>query len=147
MSHELLVELLFEDFSESELQELLSISEPKKFLSGDFLFKEGDNSDSIYIIFSGRVEISTQKKDHDKISFPTVVNGTVLGEIAFFDGKPRTASVRAIDNLQAIIISKSSFDELEKNHTKLAIKLLKDILRVTAERLRWADKKLIDLSI
>ncbi len=147
MSHELLVELLFEDFSESELQELLSISEPKKFLSGDFLFKEGDNSDSIYIIFSGRVEISTQKKDHDKISFPTVVNGTVLGEIAFFDGKPRTASVRAIDNLQVIIITKSSFDELEKNHTKLAIKLLKDILRVTAERLRWADNRLIDLSI
>ena len=96
MKDELFVELLFEDFSADELQELFSVAISQKFSSGDFLFREGDESDSIYIIFTGRVEISSKRHDSDKISFPTVVNGTVLGEIAFFDHKPRTASVLSL---------------------------------------------------
>lgn len=145
MQDETFIELLFEDFSEYELKELLSLARSERFNSGDFLFREGDDSESIYIIFSGRVEISSRTDNLDKISFPTVINGTVLGEIAFFDGKPRTASVRAIDNIEAIVIDKECFTEIERFHPKLAIKLLKEIIRITAERLRWTDQMLKEL--
>jgi CRP-like cAMP-binding protein len=146
MSYELFVKLLFEDFSENELKEVLSISKPCKFNSGDFIFKEGEDSNSLYIIFTGQVEISSKQDNEDKISFPFVMNGTVLGEIAFFDGKPRTASARAFDEIDAMQITREAFSKLEIKNPPLAIKILKEIGRITAERLRWADEQVKELS-
>lgn len=145
MAYDLFIELLFEDFSEEELKDLLHIAKKTRYMSGDYLFKEGDRSDSIYIIFTGRIEISSEIDNHEKINFPTVLNGTVLGEIAFFDGKPRTASVRAIDNIEAMVITHKAFEVFEIDNPKLAIKFLKEIGKITAERLRWADQKVKDL--
>ena len=146
MAYDLFINLLFEDFSEQELKDLLSISKKYKYMSGDYLFREGDISDSMYIIFTGRVEISTKAEGNDKINFPTVVNGTVLGEMAFFDGKPRSASVRAIDNIEAMVITHDALEKFENDNPKLAIKFLKEIAKITAERLRWADLKVKGLS-
>ena len=146
MAYDLFIELLFEDFSEEELSDLLHIAKKTQYMSGDYLFKEGDESDSIYIIFTGRIEISSEMDNHERINFPTVLNGTVLGEIAFFDGKPRSASARAIDNINAMVITHNIFKEFENENPKLAIKFLKEIGKITAERLRWADQKVKDLT-
>jgi CRP/FNR family cyclic AMP-dependent transcriptional regulator len=146
MSYELYVKLLFEDFSQAELKEIIKISQPCNINAGDYLFKEGEESNSLYIIFTGKVEITSKSDNEEKISFPVLVNGTVLGEIAFFDGKPRTASVRAFDDIYAMKITKEAFDKLEINNPKLVIKLLKEMGRITAERLRWADEQVKELS-
>ncbi|MFN8579230.1 MAG: cyclic nucleotide-binding domain-containing protein [Candidatus Sericytochromatia bacterium] len=145
MAYDLFIELLFEDFSEDELKELLLYSQKIRFSSGDYIFKEGDISDSIYIIFTGRIEVTTKTENKDKINLPIVLNGTVLGEIAFFDGKPRTASARAIDNIEAMMFTHNSFEKMEDESPKIAIKFLKEIAKITAERLRWADEKVKEL--
>jgi CRP-like cAMP-binding protein len=146
MSYDLYVKVLFENFSEDELRKLLSISKQCKFQSGDYLFREGDESYSMYIIFTGNVEISSSGFK-DKITFQDFSkNGTVLGEVAFFDGKPRTASVRAIDNIVAMQITKDEFSKIEKEDPGLAIKFLKEIGKITAERLRSADLQVKELS-
>ena len=145
MAYDLFIELLFEDFSEEELSELLLYSKKIKFSSGDYLFKEGDVSDCIYIIFTGRIELTTKTEHNDKIQLPTVLNGTVLGEIAFFDGKPRTASARAIDNIEAMMFTHDSFEDMENKSPKIAIKFLKEIAKITSERLRWADERVKEL--
>jgi CRP-like cAMP-binding protein len=145
MAYDLFIELLFEDFSEDELKELLFYSDKIKLSSGDYIFKEGDISDSIYIIFTGRIELTTKTENNNKIQLPLVLNGTVLGEIAFFDGKPRTASARAIDNIEAMMFTHNSFERMENEKPKLAIKFLKEIAKITAERLRWADERVKEL--
>lgn len=145
MAYDLFIELLFEDFSEDDLKELLLYSKKIKFSSGDYIFKEGDVSDSLYIIFTGRIELTTKTENKDKINLPVVLNGTVLGEIAFFDGKPRTASARAIDNIESMMFTHDSFEKMENENPKIAIKFLKEIAKITAERLRWADEKVKEL--
>lgn len=145
MPYDLFIKLLFEDLSENELKELLSYSHKIKFSSGDYIFKEGDESDSLYIIFTGKIELTTKTHYNDKIDLPIVLNGTVLGEVAFFDGKPRTASARAIDNIEAMKFTHSDFEKMENQSPKLAIKFLKEIAKISAERLRWADEIVKDL--
>jgi CRP/FNR family cyclic AMP-dependent transcriptional regulator len=145
MDETLYAKPLFEDFSEQEMAELLKFSKALKFQPGEYLFKQDDISQSIYIIFSGTVELSAINNNDEEISFPVIGNGTVLGEIAFFDGKPRTASAKAIENLESIIISQEDFSRLENNNPSLAIKILKEFGRITAERLRWADEVLVEL--
>jgi CRP-like cAMP-binding protein len=145
MTEQLYAKPLFEDFSEEEMQELLGFSRAIKFEAGDYLFRQDDISQSIYIIFSGNVELSAINVNEEEISFPVVGNGTVLGEIAFFDGKPRTASAKALDTLETIIFTHEDFTRLEEENPKLAIRILREFGRITAERLRWADEILIEI--
>ena len=145
MDEEINVKPLFEDFSEQEMHELLSFSRAATFGPGDYLFRQGDITQSIYIIFSGDVELSAVNNSDEEVFFPVMSNGTVLGEIAFFDGKPRTASARAVESLETIIISQEGFSRLENEKPGLAIKILREFGRITAERLRWADEILIDI--
>jgi CRP/FNR family cyclic AMP-dependent transcriptional regulator len=145
MSQEIFSKPLFEDFSEEEMQELLNFSKAARYEPGEFLFNQGDSGNSIYIIFSGEVEISLINNNNEEVSFPVIGNGTVLGEIAFFDGKERTASAKAINALEVIIIHQDEFDNLEEKNPRLAIKVLRELGRITAERLRWADELLAEL--
>ena len=147
MSYELYVKVLFDNFSESDLKKLLSISKQCKFKTGDYLFKEREESNSMYIVFTGNLEIFSSSGFSQKVTFKDFhSNGTVLGEVAFFDGKPRTASVRAIDNINAMQITRDEFSKIEEEDPNLAIKFLKEISKITAERLRWADEQVKELS-
>jgi CRP/FNR family cyclic AMP-dependent transcriptional regulator len=136
---------LFEDFSDNEIKEVLNYTQAYKFNKGDFLFKEGENTKSLYIIFSGNVEISALNSKGERVSFPFSGNGTVLGEIAFLDGRDRTASAQALDVLEAIEITPSNFQRMEIEKPQLAIKFLKELGRIVAERLRWADEVLVEV--
>ncbi len=75
------------------------------FEAGEMLFREGDDGDSVYIILDGQCEIFTTvggKENHLR----ELQRGDVLGEIAVFTNKPRTASVRALSPVTAIKVTR-----------------------------------------
>lgn len=145
MPEEVFGKSLFEDFSEEEIKDLLSFSNAYKFEKDQIIFKLGDKDDSVYIIRDGEIELSAINSKNEEVAFSIVGNGTVLGEIAFFDGRERSTSAKALTALESIVITKEKFSELEKIKPELAIKTLKEFGRITAERLRLADEILVDV--
>jgi len=137
---------LFEDFSDEEIQDILNYSAKKSYLAGEYLFHQGDLGLDIYIIFSGTVELIATTQEKKEIIIATLGDGTVLGEIAFFDKKARTVSARSITPLDVIILEYESFEKIEKTNPGLAIKILKEFGRIVAERLREADEIIIETS-
>ena len=75
----------------------------KKLNKGDILFKEGDASDAIYVIKSGRVAI-TKAKGAGEIILAEKKTGEMLGEMAFFDNKPRSAGAKALQETEIIAL-------------------------------------------
>ncbi|MCB0392904.1 MAG: cyclic nucleotide-binding domain-containing protein, partial [Bdellovibrionales bacterium] len=70
----------------------------KNLKKGDILFREGDPSDAMYVIKTGRIAIKKAKGSSD-IVLAELAPGEMLGEMAFFDNKPRSASaVAAVDS-------------------------------------------------
>lgn len=65
-------------------------------LGGEVIFREGDTSNSVYLIISGKVEIS-REKDYKKIVLAVQGKNTIFGEMALIDGKPRSATVTALE--------------------------------------------------
>ncbi|MCB9073567.1 MAG: Crp/Fnr family transcriptional regulator [Bdellovibrionaceae bacterium] len=64
---------------------------------GQYLFREGDLSTSMYIIKNGRLAITKKNfNSEDEVILSEKVNGELLGEMAFFDNKPRSASAKAM---------------------------------------------------
>src|SRR5689334_16837395 len=75
----------------------------KKLGKGEILFREGDASDAMYVIKSGRIAI-TKAKGSGEIVLAEKVNGEMLGEMAFFDNKPRSAGAKAVAEAEVIAL-------------------------------------------
>ncbi len=73
----------------------------KKLAKGEILFREGDASDAMYVIKSGRIAI-TKAKGSGEIVLAEKVTGEMLGEMAFFDNKPRSAGAKALGDSEVI---------------------------------------------
>ena len=75
----------------------------KELKKGEILFREGDPSDAMYVIKKGRIAI-TKAKGNSEIVLAELVPGEMLGEMAFFDDKPRSAGAKAAVDCEVIAL-------------------------------------------
>ncbi len=110
-----------------------------KFLKRDqILFKEGEPADCIYIVRRGEIQIFLTKDSHE-VNLATVGEGSIVGEMAFFDKKPRSASVKAAKDAEVTVITKDDFSKLMRQIPKWFVTLMSSLsarLRQTNERLQ-----------
>lgn len=105
---------------------------------GQILFKAGDTSDGMYLIRTGELKVYLDQGDKE-VALATVNDGGMIGEMALFDKKPRSASVKAVTNCEVTLISNEDFAKLMKQIPKWFVSLMGTLsgrLRVTNERLQ-----------
>jgi CRP/FNR family transcriptional regulator, cyclic AMP receptor protein len=116
------------EFNVTEVAQLYGATEVVRLRAGDFLFKEGDNGDALYIVRSGSVRIISGDTVYE-----TVTAGGVVGEMALVDkGMSRSASVIAATTAELIRIDVPKFLALVARAPDFAL----TIMRVAARRLR-----------
>jgi CRP-like cAMP-binding protein len=71
----------------------------------------------------------------------TIQEGSVFGEIAFFDDAPRSATIRARKRGSAVRISRENFENLAAWEPKIARRMLDELGQVLAMRLRWTTEQ------
>lgn len=87
-------------------------SKALKIEKGAYLFKEGDNSTSMYLIKSGRMAVTRRSFTGDEeVILSEKVVGELVGEMAFFDNKPRSANVKALTLSEVIELPFSALQE------------------------------------
>lgn len=96
------------------LVELSKKSEMKSFKKGDFLFKEGDIGDSLYVIRKGSLKVSKKNSDGEDIAVTYIPVGNYVGEMSLLEAEdtPRNASVSAAVACETIKISKADFQQV-----------------------------------
>lgn len=104
-------------------------AERLRFDAGDLLVRRGDHDRSFYIVLSGRLEALTS-------SPAPIESGSVFGEMAFLDGRPRSADVRAVAPGEALRLTYESFETLAARHAELGRAILLDLGKIVAARLR-----------
>ena len=105
--------------------------------AGQTLFKQGDRSDGMYLVRQGELLVFLQKNDRE-LSLARINEGGMIGEMALFDQKPRSASVRALVQTELTLISSDDFQKLLKQIPKWFTALMSTLsmrLRSTNERL------------
>jgi len=109
---------------------------------GELLFAEGESSKSMYFVKSGILRIY-KKKGNANIEVATVNAGQVLGELAFLDGLPRSATAEALTHCQLVEISGKTFTEVVKatpDWLKLLLKTIVSRLRSASTRIRQLEE-------
>lgn len=116
------------------------MSGPKNLKKGDILFREGDPSEAMYVIKSGRIAI-TKAKGQSEIILAELGAGDMLGEMAFFDNKPRSAGAKALIDTVVIELPFKALNAQFKTFPEW----LKAIVRTVNTHLRNANQKIKNL--
>jgi CRP/FNR family transcriptional regulator, cyclic AMP receptor protein len=112
----------------------------RRLKRGELLFAEGENSRAMYFVKSGMLRLFKKKGDA-QIELDTIHSGQVVGELAFLDGNPRSASGEALTDTEVIEISGAAFSEVL---TKIP-DWLKILLKTIVARLRTASTRIRQL--
>jgi len=128
---------LFAGLDDANLERLAATTEPMKIPAGELLIREGDPGDSMYVVTAGELEV-TKKAGTSELPLARVGPGAIQGEMAALEGRPRTASVRAVTDAEVIRIPREGLLALLDSGPDAAIALLRTVL----ERLRSTESML-----
>jgi CRP/FNR family transcriptional regulator len=128
-------------FSTLEPEDLLRIAQlavPRGFEAGEVVFREGDASDTCYVVYSGRARAVHQHADGRTITLATFGPGEIFGELALFEDELRSATVEALEAIEVVAVLGPDMRRLMGEHPQIALRLVVALgrrLRETNERL------------
>ncbi len=114
----------------------------RQLKKGEFLFQEGDSSRAMYVLQSGMIRIFKNKGKDGAIEIDTIRSGQILGELAFLDGNPRSASGQALTDCTLHEISAENFTQTMSKMPEWLLLLLKTVvgrLRAASTRIRQIE--------
>ncbi|MCE2983761.1 MAG: cyclic nucleotide-binding domain-containing protein [Parachlamydia sp.] len=112
---------------------------------GEYLAREGDPSDGIYMIESGLIAAQKQLKNQRNIRYYTMSGGTTVGEIGYYLKIRRTADLIALTPATVYWLSEEAFNTMETEAPALSAILHQWIAKLMAERLNETNKTLENL--
>ena len=113
------------------------MAETRKLNKDEYLFKEGDFPDNMYIVRSGGLAI-TKTKNKSEVVLAEIGTGAMVGEMALFDKKPRSANVKATKETEVVVLP---YKGLEQQLATMP-EWLRAIIRTLNQNLREANLKI-----
>ena len=105
------LEKVFPDLAGPDLESLAERAEKVSFDAGDTIIAEGDPADRFYVIAHGEVSITRRSPDGDEIALATLGPGQFFGEVGILAETRRTATVRALSDVELLALSWDEFRE------------------------------------
>ena len=131
---------IFADLGKRDLERLAKLMVPRNLKAGETIIKENDQAAGFFIVSSGKAEaVRGEGSDHSQV-LATFGPGDFFGEMALFEGFPRSATVRAVEDSECLAMTRWDFMAEMKNHPEIAVGMLPVLVR----RLREADAKLAE---
>lgn len=129
LAEALTAQSLFADCEQAELSDIIARGHVRAFKPGQELMVQGEEGKTLFIVIKGLARVSMVAANGREIILDYAEAGHVLGEIAFLDGGDRTASVEAIEPIEALVLTRAAFADIIEKHPGLSLRLLKAMAR------------------
>ena len=132
---------LFNGLPRDDLETIAGLVRGRSARENELLFREGDPGDKFYIVYEGAVEILKERPrgEHDRLAIRRT--GEPFGEMSLLTDAPRSASARATQATQLLMVSKEDFDELLGGES-LSVRLMRQLAKsLQALDVRFAAKE------
>lgn len=124
---------IFANCTPEEVVAISEVAQESGFQAGQIIVAQGTPGQVFYLILSGRVEII-----RDGQSLGAFGPGDFFGEMSLLDSAPRSATIKALETMNCLMLSSWDFKALLERYPSIAVKLLE----VLSRRLRVADERL-----
>lgn len=123
----------FDNLQQEQLDAIARAGQLRALAKGSFLFRMGDRAEALYILISGRLEVSLDDAKGRRLQLATIEPGSPLGEMGLSQSAPRSADVSAKTDSVLLQISRAHFDRLVREQPDFALALLADLSRKLQE--------------
>lgn len=131
---------IFSELTHRDLERLARIVVPRSVKAGEAIIEEGDQAAGVFILTSGRMQVVRGGSGQGEQVLATLGPGDFFGEMALFEGFPRNATVRALEDSECLAMTRWDFLAELKNHPEIAVAMLPVLVR----RLRAVEAQLTD---
>jgi CRP/FNR family transcriptional regulator len=129
---------VFSALVDEDLAEVAAVAVPRRLEAGEVVFREGDESNTCYIVRSGHARAVREHPDGRTLTLANFGPGDIFGELAMFGDERRSATVETLEEMEVIAILGADMRRLLREHPDISVKLLTALgrrLRETNERL------------
>jgi CRP/FNR family cyclic AMP-dependent transcriptional regulator len=133
---------IFKDLDDDELQQVAEVCKPEDFVSGEYIFREGEAGNRLYLVVEGEVRISRNVPGSGEEALAVLKTGTLFGEMAVFDRSERSTDAISNGGTKTLTISRPDFEILLDFNRELAYKVLWACVRLLSGRLRSTNDSL-----
>ena len=129
---------VFSRLERGDLEQIAQLAVPRSFAPGEVVFREGDASDTCYIVREGRARAIRTHRDGRTITLARFGPGDIFGELALFEDERRSATVEAIEPTSVVGVLGPDMRRLLSEHAEISSRMVIALgrrLRETNERL------------
>ena len=135
---------LVREFEPSELDELLDLSEPRRFPADHEICRQGDHEHSLFLLMEGEARAVVHQTDGSEMEVAKFGVGDIFGEFTLLDNQPRNVDVIATTDCTIMSISTALLRMLGLSAPRAAFKLTMAVLELVGRRLRSVNQRYVD---
>jgi CRP/FNR family transcriptional regulator, cyclic AMP receptor protein len=138
-------ELVFlRDRSEADWEKVLAHTDARRLRAGEEVIRAGDSDCALYLVTEGALDVFLPRRSGGSRQFKSIEAPSVIGEVSFVDGGPRSTTLRAATDGELRRLSRESFEVLAAREPELARAVLFDVARILSRRLRTTTSFIAD---
>ncbi len=130
---------LFAEFNDQDIADLKKRVHSKILASGEYAFQENEPGESLLIIALGTLRLTKKTKDGESRELTLLGSGSYLGEMAFLDQSPRSATAQAVERCELMVLTFSDLLQFLETHPTAATQFYKRLAIGIARRLRYMN--------
>jgi len=134
---------LFSGLPEESINAVSALATTRTYPKNTIIISEGDDSDSLYAVLSGKVKVYLSDDEGKEIIINIHGSGDYFGEMALLDDKPRSASVMTLEESKLAVLSKSAFEDCLSKNPQISL----PIIRGMSKRLRNLTENVKSLAL
>jgi CRP/FNR family transcriptional regulator, cyclic AMP receptor protein len=115
----------------------------RRFKRGEALVEQGQKSDALFILLTGRARVMTSDSRGREVILATLGQGDYLGEMSIIDNEPHSATVRAEVQTDVLMLGRAEFARCLTENASMALVVMRGLVK----RLRHADRKIESLAL
>jgi len=137
-------EIMFKD--KASYEEFLGYCDTATFNEGEYLCRQGDPSNEMYLIRKGQVSVYLET-DTASVRIRKCLPGFIVGQMAMYLGSPRTASVIADETVVAYTLTRAAIERMRLESPDTLIEFQNAVIRGTAQNLQDTDRLMNEMGI
>lgn len=121
---------LFSCLEDHEIEHLEKVALKKLYLKNRVVVSEGDESDCLYVIESGKVKAIINDEEGKEITLNMHGPGEYFGELSLIDGEPRSATIMTKERTKFVVIMRDNFKKMLLSNSEMSFNFLKGLTKL-----------------